>query len=659
MRVRTCKCRGVWTYILASPDDGGFALGFERRIWSVPREFLMRTDNTIAGRLFCSSKTAWAGTLFWALTVKRAGITEHSGWGLFWAMRYSLLLAVLVTLLFAYTRWIERGRGNRFEWSFFSLLWLNLFLYMPGLSNAVPAFHPLIKMLLPSLAFMYMVSYLVPLKWRSFLVSLPESPRFGLLLFLVLFAVYGLFALRITATKGIHAGDEIHYILQTRSLVHDHDLDLTNQIEYLEFTRESFSKYHISQASRSGEAHSHHPFGISLLMAPGYALMGTWGALFILVALSSLLGPVLYRILSRETSSPGMSAATAIFFSLSLPVIVYAVRPYPELAAGICYLAAYYIVVYQKPLLLRHMLAAGFVLGFTSWLLTRRFMIPMALINVAAVIRLMREQSIKSYFYFLAPQILLLLGIMGINAWRFAGNEIFTDTVQSAVTGGATGAWTVFQRAVSRGLEVFAPDRMAGVLYDKRFGVVWINFLLAILIPASVITFIRFARTQWAAHGMFWTSYLLINGLAIWAWPAGICHQPRYILAVIPFLALPFASLLAGYPALIHSGGIRIGVMLAVLSLAGIWLNPFRFDSTYVAYTELHPSLGHLASALPWHRSFRFYDGPLNAVHILATAAAFAFLSLTSFHPKAARISMTSFFLLLLAVMIVLNLFFA
>jgi hypothetical protein len=62
------------------------------------------------------------------------------------------------------------------------------------------------------------------------------------------------------------------------------------------------------------------------------------------------------------------------------------------------------------------------------------------------------------------------------------------------------------------------------------------------------------------------------------SWTSGAASHPgRYIVAVLPFLALPLAWLAASRPNLWASGGVRVAGLCAALSLIALLRATIRF----------------------------------------------------------------------------------
>src|SRR5260370_34561878 len=133
-------------------------------------------------------------------------------------------------------------------------------------------------------------------------------------------------------------GDEPYYLLETESLVHDRDLDLSNQYRDLRHSatgRMDLAPELGDPVGRHGEHYSRHEPFLALLMIPGYLVGGLAGA----IATIALFGVVLARSTIRLFEDEGIDDATTraiVPFIVRVPPIAfYAVRTWPEVPPAV------------------------------------------------------------------------------------------------------------------------------------------------------------------------------------------------------------------------------------------------------------------------------------------------------------------------------------
>ncbi|MDP9193653.1 MAG: hypothetical protein M3P06_18315 [Acidobacteriota bacterium] len=151
------------------------------------------------------------------------------------------------------------------------------------------------------------------------------------------------YALTISVTSWKVDGDEPFYLLITESIVHDRDVDLANQYREIERTasgRVDLQPHSDDPAGKDGARYSRYEPFLSLLMAPGYALGGLWGA----IAMIALFGVLLVRSTIRWMEDEGVPdesiRAVFPFFAFAPPVLFYATRMWPEVPAAFFFVEA-------------------------------------------------------------------------------------------------------------------------------------------------------------------------------------------------------------------------------------------------------------------------------------------------------------------------------
>ena len=115
-----------------------------------------------------------------------------------------------------------------------------------------------------------------------------------------------------------------------QSLWRDHDLKIENNHQrgdYREYFTSDLDPHYLTRG-RDGEIYSIHPIGISVLLAPIYALAGYQGAVWALILMGALAAAIAWRWTVRALNAPGAAtfAWAAIVFSApfmrtSVPVV--------------------------------------------------------------------------------------------------------------------------------------------------------------------------------------------------------------------------------------------------------------------------------------------------------------------------------------------------
>jgi len=549
-------------------------------------------------------------------------------------MRFLLKRAWLVVIVLGGVAYKEQVLKQKFEWMFVALLSLNIIpVVFPVFPQHFKTFIPLFRVMLPWLVAVYVFVWMLPRKADVFFQSLATRKSISFLIFVVLFFYYVFVGFLIFNVKGMRAGDEAHYMMMTKSLAEDGDLDLKNNYENFTWNKDFFVHHHLGLNSRAGKAYSTHPFGISLLLAPSYYLAKSQGVVIFLAFLSAFIGPLLFHVLRRETKNAVLRIAVTFLFCVPLPFCIYAARPYPELLTAISGLLGYYVIVCRKSNRSILYVAAGCVVGYMSWLLVRRFVIPLVIIDVAAFIRFRRERNLRAAACFFLPQVAFIASLFVIDHYRFLCDGVLATEVVKR-EGLDIGGRTVPVSNAIRRLFTLSFKRLEPCLamfLDKRFGLIWTNPFVVFMMPALLVAlFIRF-KQNWHSLLIVWGQIFLVGAAGLCGWDAGVCHQPRYIVPVLPFIAIPCVYLIErglGSQKLKLGGGIWVSIVLSFVSLVALLRIPFRFDTTFIAFSTLCPPVTDIQFCLPWFRSQFYSDGVIDHYFIWLVATVLTVVSL-------------------------------
>ncbi len=302
-----------------------------------------------------------------------------------------------------------------------------------------------------------------------------------------------LYALLIPANVRVPIdGDESFYLLMTESIVRDGDLDLANQYGYLERSatgRTDLVPQLGDRVGPRGEQYSHHEPLLSLLLVPGYAIGGLYGAVATIVLFAALLVRSTVRWLEDEGIDDRTARAVFPLFAFAPPVVFYAARIWPEVPG------------------------AFFFLETLRGARQRRI--------GKSVVALIALSALKLRFALLA--VLLLLG---------SRRGLAAVVIAAFVIGGMiAGPLPADPRHYFTGLFGLVLDGAAGLLFQAPF------YLLAI-----------FALTRWRSMpegfraGMIASVLYIIYLVPRSEWHGGWSPPLRYIVFLTPVLALGAAA---------------------------------------------------------------------------------------------------------------------
>ena len=154
----------------------------------------------------------------------------------------------------------------------------------------------------------------------------------------LLFAASALFA----AAIGLHyvravepSGDEIDYLMMAQSVWREGDLDLRDNFargDYLEYLG-GYDRMPGGTRRADGRSYPTHSAGLSVLLAPAYALGGRRACVVLLALVAAGLG-LLVHDLSRRSGADEAAALVAWAAAVGPPVLFYTAFLYTEVVAA-------------------------------------------------------------------------------------------------------------------------------------------------------------------------------------------------------------------------------------------------------------------------------------------------------------------------------------
>jgi hypothetical protein len=190
---------------------------------------------------------------------------------------------------------------------------------------------------------------------------------------------WALFALAALAASaiGLHyaravepSGDEIDYLLMAQSLWRERDLDLRDNFErgdHLEYLG-GFDRMPGGTRRADGRSYPTHSAGLSVLLAPAYALGGRAACVVLLALVAAGLG-LLVRDLARRGGADERAALVAWAAAVGPPVLFYTAFLYTEVVVAFCVALALRLLL--APAGAWSGLGAGLALSALPWLHVR------------------------------------------------------------------------------------------------------------------------------------------------------------------------------------------------------------------------------------------------------------------------------------------------
>lgn len=336
-------------------------------------------------------------------------------------------------------------------------------------------------------------------------------------------AIFAGSAWRLSPGPIYPGGDEPHYLVVTQSLITDHDLDIANN-----HARGDYHAYYAGTLrpdyrvrGRNGVVYSIHPVGLSLLVAPAFALGGYRAASLFVVLLAALTVTLAWRWAFRATGSVGAATVGWLAVATSAPFVLHSFAIYPECAAALALILALGPGLTTSEDSGLDAIVRGLALASLPWLSTKYA--PMSVVALSLVAwRTPRRAAALVLPY--AVSIALWLGFF----WWLYGTPLPTAPYGAA--------HQMSLANLSAGLP--------GLFADQEYGALASAPALAL----AVVGLWRLWRADAGGRRLALTCALPLVALALTTgafalWSGGSAPPGRELVVAIPLLAVPLAWL--------------------------------------------------------------------------------------------------------------------
>ena len=382
--------------------------------------------------------------------------------------------------------------------------------------------------------------------------------QLAFLLFLGFLSLYGILIKKEDRILML-VGDEPHYMIMMESMRRYQTADLTKILESNDPLPKGVRKLrpHASIMTAPGTLYEVHNIGISLMMIPGYSLVGYKGAVGTFGFLAALLVANMFLLGVETTGRKWTSLVVAVLAGLSAPFIFYFRYLYPEMPAALCLIYAVRVLQREKPTT-GALLLAGAGAAFMPWFHVK-FVIMAAILAGFCVLRHFR--TIKSVVWYALPHIpsALILMVFFYHAYgSWMPNAQYGD------------AHDPVSKFFFRGA--------LGLLLDRDHGLLAFAPLYWLALPGLFLLFRENRNYTILALVLSVPSFAILA--SHWMWWGGPCPPARFIIPLIPlFIPAVIAALAAASTStfrLLAGGSILFTLALSVVSLGELNSLPFH-----------------------------------------------------------------------------------
>ena len=392
-------------------------------------------------------------------------------------------------------------------------------------------------------------------------------------------------------------GDEPHYLIVSDAIVRDHSLDVRPAYERDHTSHRIFGpndwQNHVRFTPRG--VFSVHPLGISLLLAPAFGQFGLVGARLTMCLLAGLIPFVLYGIARNFAVPRTASAFLACGISLSFPFLGAAGQVYPDLTAGLAYLAVFYWASGPGRLASSwyRVIATTLVLGALPWLHIKNAAAAVVLAAMSAAIIWKDRSGVRTTekCALLLAGTVCSIALLGLVNRVMFGSVLAAYAATSAAGASPAQAWMIFL-----GLHF---DQAQGMFVQQPVLLIALLGIAPLAVRNPVLA---------AGAALSYLAILLPNAFHD-CWYGCYSFGGRFMWSVIAFWFLPFAALYAslGPAGRLLVASVASPVVLLQLRVSAWWVE----RGPHYLYTWMSDDLDRRNSLFPveWRSVLpSFYD---------------------------------------------------
>jgi hypothetical protein len=369
--------------------------------------------------------------------------------------------------------------------------------------------------------------------------------QIALAVFVIAFLIFAACIPRITTRLDPVTGDEPFYLMTAYSILHDHDIDETNNFAAHDWLR-FYPSYplprnwqgwpnispdlppHASKTFRTG-LYSKHGLGIPVLILVPFALRGRTGVVLLYNLMAAAVAANLF-LLARSVAARHRALILTAILMASVPLATYAFLIFPEMPAALLLIYAVRRLLAPRNTPLQWAVI-GLSVGYLPWL-HARFVPVVAGLAILFAWRHLRAAWRPAMFGIAPAAVLLgLFELYSLVFYHYPVPNRQDHAGFSNVAGTVNGFFGSLLDA-QWGLLIVAPVYLlaaaALVLYTRAHPANGIALLLVLIPYAVIISAYIVWWGEWGPAARYWTAALPLLALPLaWWWESAARTRPR------------------------------------------------------------------------------------------------------------------------------------
>jgi hypothetical protein len=244
---------------------------------------------------------------------------------------------------------------------------------------------------------------------------------------------------------------------------------------------------------------------------------------------TAVLGILIFKILKNVSPNIFLRLGVSLTYGLLTPVLAYAGAFYGHQLSAMLLFWAFFIVFTKNPLTKRSLLGIGFLLGY-SIITEYPAVLIAAGIGVYILVILLKRGRLVDIFW-LAP-----LGVCVLIAWMVYNQAVFGGPLTLGYS--ESELWTSQHQTGFMSLSSPTLEAFWGTTFGRFRGLFFYSPITLLFLPGFLLWWRSGAfRKEWFLSVYCITAMFLFNSASVMWW-GGFAIGPRYILPMLPFLAM-------------------------------------------------------------------------------------------------------------------------